>query len=64
MSIVCLQDPDNGLGDLRLLAGLAVQDHRAVRLCLHTQVKAPTGDADDLTGSGGWDVSLALSAQT
>ena len=30
---------------------------------LQAQIKAPTGDADKLTGSEAWDLSLALSAQ-
>ncbi len=56
-------DETSGLGDVRLL--LAWQwlagDQRDVSL--QAAVKAPTGEAADLTGSGGWDFSLAVSGQ-
>jgi hypothetical protein len=58
-----LQDATNGLGDVRLLLAWQFKTTEQSAFSLQTQVKAPTGDADDLTGSEAWDVSLALSAQ-
>ncbi|MDT8440035.1 MAG: DUF3187 family protein [Desulfuromonadales bacterium] len=58
-----LDNGDGGFGDLRL--HLAWQTHASEQLAasLYGSLKAPTGDADDLTGSGAWDISLALSVQ-
>ena len=58
-----LQDEVNGLGDLRLQLAWQFKSTEQSAFTLQTQIKAPTGDADKLTGSEAWDVSLALSAQ-
>lgn len=58
-----LQDPDNGPGDLRLLLAWQFKTTEQSAFTLQTQIKAPSGDADKLTGSEAWDASLALSAQ-
>lgn len=58
-----LQDGTNGLGDVRLLLGWQFKTTDRAAFSLQTQLKAPTGEADKLTGSEAWDVSLALSAQ-
>lgn len=53
----------NSIGDLRLLGAWQWLDSEELAASLHATVKAPTGDADKFTGSGGWDVSLAVSLQ-
>jgi hypothetical protein len=58
-----LEDEKNGIGDVRLLAAWQWLDTEQAATSLQASIKAPTGDADKFTGSGGWDVSLALSAQ-
>ncbi len=58
-----LQDSDNGPGDLRLQLAWQFKTTEQSAFALLTQVKAPTGDADKLTGSEAWDASLALFAQ-
>jgi hypothetical protein len=58
-----LQDETDSLGDLRLLFSWQFKTTEHSTFALQTQVKAPTGDADKLTGSEAWDVSMALSAQ-
>jgi hypothetical protein len=58
-----LNDKSNGIGDIRLLATWQWLDMEQAAANLQASVKVPTGDADKFTGSGGWDISLALSAQ-
>lgn len=50
----------NGLGDVRLLAGwrLSAEEHHGI--ALRAGIKLPTGDSDDLLGSGGTDVSIGI----
>ena len=58
-----LDDETNGFGDLRLQLAWQIKTTEQSAYTLRTQLKAPTGDADKLTGSEAWDISLALSAQ-
>lgn len=58
-----LDDETSGVGDLRLLAAWQLLTNEQLAVSLLASLKAPTGDADDLTGSGAWDASIALSAQ-
>jgi hypothetical protein len=58
-----LQDETNGFGDLRLQLAWQFKATEQSAYTLRAQVKAPTGDANKLTGSEAWDISLALSAQ-
>jgi len=58
-----VQNETDGLGDLRLLLAWQFKATDQSAFSLQTQVKAPTGDANKLTGSEAWDISLALSAQ-
>jgi hypothetical protein len=58
-----LQDETNSFGDLRLQLAWQIKTTEQSAYTLRTQIKAPTGDADKLTGSEAWDLSLALSAQ-
>ncbi len=53
----------NGFGDIRFSAAIplfADSLHEQRYLALRPQLKLPTGDADDLLGSGGTDVSMGL----
>ena len=51
----------NGPGDLRIHAGLALRDAPRSRLALRATLKLPTGDVDELFGSGGTDFGIGLS---
>lgn len=54
-------DPGVGLGDVTVgLKGRLPVKNESVRLSLEGTVKAPTGDEDDLYGSGSADAALAL----
>jgi hypothetical protein len=53
----------DGLGDLRLNLAWNFKSTDRSAYTLRTQLKAPTGDADKLTGSDAWDASLSVSAQ-
>lgn len=55
-----LDRPADGLGDLRLLLAWQLTAGEQTATALQASLKAPTGDADKLTGSEGWDASLAL----
>jgi len=52
----------NGLGDVRLLGGWQLGDAVSGRSALRLSLKLPTGDSDELLGSGGWDLSLGFAA--
>ncbi len=58
-----LHDAASGVGDVRLLVAWQLLANQQSAASLFTSIKAPTGDADDLTGSGGWDISIGLSGQ-
>lgn len=58
-----LDNETNGIGDIRLHATWQWLDTEEKAASLQASIKVPTGDADKFTGSGGWDISLALSAQ-
>lgn len=58
-----LADETNGFGDLRLQLAWQFKFTDQSAFTLQTQLKAPTGNANKLTGSEAWDLSLALSAQ-
>ena len=58
-----LQDEVDSLGDVRLQLAWQFKATEQSAFTLQTQLKVPTGDADKLTGSEAWDLSLALSAQ-
>jgi len=49
-----------GLGDVRLRAGFALGTTGNYRSALRFGLKLPTGDADDLLGSGGTDLNVGL----
>ena len=52
----------DGIGDLRLVGSWQLNRDAQTATALHASLKAPTGDADKLTGSDSWSASLALSA--
>ena len=58
-----LDDATSGLADLRMYLAWRLFAAENLAVSLHTSIKAPSGEADDLTGSGGWDAGLALAAQ-
>lgn len=58
-----LQDEVDGLGDLRLRLNWQFKSTEQAAFTLQGQIKAPTGDADKLTGSEAWDFSVAVSGQ-
>lgn len=59
-----LDEPAEGLGDIRLFLGLPLGEDRAAGrdYALHLSLKLPSGDAAKLLGSGGTDLALQLSA--
>jgi len=54
------QRNSNGIGDLRLIAGWRLTDGPKHRSALRFGLKLPTGDSDDLHGSGGTDFSIGI----
>jgi hypothetical protein len=63
-TLLRLDESTSGVGDIPLSVGyqLHVSDTRSMSAWL--TVKAPLGDASDLTGSGAVDVALSVSAQS
>jgi hypothetical protein len=63
-TLLRVDESTSGVGDIPLSAGyqLHASDARSVSAWL--TVKAPVGDASDLTGSGAVDVALSFSAQS
>ena len=62
---LALTQSSQGLGDLRLNAAWQVQEDSgpgSTAIALHGSLKLPTGESEKLTGSGGLDVALWLSA--
>lgn len=53
----------SGLGDIQASLGYEIQDSPRSTLTAWLNVKLPTGDADELTGSGATDVSLVLAGR-
>ena len=54
---VNFQDSKAGLGDVRASVGYQLFRDIDRGITVRGQLKAPTGDADDLTGSGAWDAA-------
>ena len=57
-----LDSPVRGVGDIQLTAALPLgeQDLTRTRITLRSSLKLPTGDPDQLLGSGAADVSVSL----
>jgi hypothetical protein len=54
----------SGLADIPLAVGYQVSASEKTAVSAWLSVKLPTGDAQDLTGSGSTDVALSVAAQT
>jgi hypothetical protein len=61
-SEVGLSDNAEGFGDIRLTTGWQFIDARGNPVTLRISLKLPTGDADELTGSGSSDLAVWISA--
>ncbi|MDJ0916619.1 MAG: DUF3187 family protein [Woeseiaceae bacterium] len=59
--VVAFTERTQGLGDVRLFAGLDLASSDNHKRSLRLSVKFPTGDAEELLGSGGTDVSVGVS---
>ena len=55
-----LRQNSRGLGDARLFAGWQLRSRESHAIAVRLGVKLPTGDSEELLGSGGTDVSLGL----
>ena len=57
-----LTSPESGLGDIRVSAAIPIResDGTDTAITIRTSLKLPTGDADELLGSGGTDLALGL----
>ncbi|MEM7081003.1 MAG: DUF3187 family protein [Pseudomonadota bacterium] len=57
---ILLSDDASGIGDVQAFVGRSFGVSERSRSAVRAHVKLPTGEADDLLGSGGTDVSLTL----
>lgn len=53
-------DSERGLGDVRFYAGLDIDRSETHQRALRVSLKIPTGDADRLLGSGGYDMAVGF----
>ena len=53
----------DGIGDATLDIGYALSESPSAAAMVWLSIKAPTGDADDLTGSGSADAALAIAGE-
>ena len=51
------QSSQRGIGDVRITGAMQLINGTRQALAVRGQVKAPTGELEDLTGSGGWDAT-------
>lgn len=58
-----LRSPSSGLADISAEVGYQIAANAKTLLAGWLSVKLPTGDADQLTGSGATDVSLAIAGE-
>ena len=58
--VLVFTEQSQGFGDVRLFAGLDLASSDNHKRALRLSVKFPTGDADELLGSGGTDISLGV----
>ena len=57
--VMGFSEPNNGFGDVRLFAATTLQQNSDSALSVHASLKLPTGDADQLHGSGAADLALS-----
>jgi hypothetical protein len=55
-----VNDTLTGIGDVRLHLGKSLLDSETANASMWLQLKLPTGDAEDLTGSGATDVAARI----
>jgi len=61
-TLVDVSDDADGIGDIRLHAGWRLSESERRKSALRFSIKFPTGDSDDLLGSGGTDISLGYAS--
>ena len=61
-TLVDISDDADGIGDIRLHAGWRLSESERRSTALRFGIKLPTGDSEDLLGSGGTDISLGLAS--
>jgi hypothetical protein len=59
-AVMSFTQPNNGIGDIRLFAANKLSHNSAGALSLHASLKLPTGDAEQLHGSGAPDLALSI----
>jgi hypothetical protein len=60
VTVAGFTEPNQGIGDLRLFAAHRLHDDDNSAMSLHYSLKLPTGDAEELHGSGAADLSFSL----
>jgi hypothetical protein len=60
VTLVSVQNEIRGVGDIRINIGRQLSESADKSLAIRGEIKLPTGEAKDLTGSGAADVSLSL----
>ena len=63
-TLIDVTDDANGIGDIRLLAGWQLSKTEVRSTALQIGIKLPSGESDELLGSGGTDVSIGLASDT
>lgn len=58
-----IQDQSSGIADAMIDVGYQLRASEQTKLMLWSNIKLPTGDADNLTGSGAFDESVAASIE-
>lgn len=61
-TLVNLTDSASGISDIRLLAGWRLSQSEGRTTALRFSIKLPTGDSDELLGSGGSDFSFGIAS--
>jgi len=61
-TLVNMSNDADGVSDIRLLAGWQLSKSERRNTALRFSIKLPTGDSDELLGSGGTDISLGLAS--
>jgi hypothetical protein len=59
-TFVDVSDGAGGISDIRLLAGWQLSESEGRTMALRFGIKLPTGDSDELLGSGGTDISFGI----
>ena len=61
-TLIDMTNDTSGISDVRLHAGWRLSETEARSTALRFSIKLPTGDSDELLGSGGTDISLGLAS--